>query len=71
MDKNTRLAIPSLLEALRESMKGTSETKILSLRIHDALVKARVPGYLEAHECRFDHPLSNLGIQVHRNNFAW
>jgi len=52
-------------------MKGTSETKILSLRIHDALVKARVPGYLEAHECRFDHPLSNLGIQVHRNNFAW
>ena len=68
MDKNTRLAI---VEALRESMKGTSETKILSLRIHDALVKARVPGYLEAHECRFDHPLSNLGIQVHRNNFAW
>ena len=67
MDKNTRLAI---VEALRESMKGTSETKILSLRIHDALVKARVPGYLEAHECRFDHPLSNLGIQVHRNNFA-
>jgi hypothetical protein len=51
-------------------MKGTSETKILSLRIHDALVKVRVPGYLEAHECSFDHPLSEFGIQVHRNNFA-
>ena len=51
-------------------MKGTSETKFLSLRIHDPLMNARVPGYLEAHEGSFGHPLSELGIQVHRNNFA-
>lgn len=60
MDKNTRLAIPGLLEALRESMKSTSETKILSLPVHDALVEARVPGDLEAYECSFDRPPSEL-----------
>jgi hypothetical protein len=42
MDKDTKLAILSLLEALRESMENTSETRISSLRIDDALVKARV-----------------------------
>jgi hypothetical protein len=51
MDKDTSLAILSLLEALRESMQSTSETRISSLRMHDALVKARVPGHLEAYEC--------------------
>jgi hypothetical protein len=83
IDKDTKLAILSLLEALRESMKSTSETRILSLRIHDALVKARVPSYPEVYECSFDRPLSELasvenklahlvdaGIQVPRNNFA-
>ena len=51
-------------------MKSAPETRILSLRIHDALVKARGPGYLEVYECSFDRPLSELGIQVLRNNFA-
>jgi len=83
IDKGTKLAILSLLEALRELMKSKSEMRILSLRFHDALVKARVPSYLEAYESGFDHPLSELtsdekklahlvdaGIQVTRNNFA-
>ena len=60
VDKDTKLAILSLLDALRESMKGTSETRISSLRIHDLLVKACVPSYLGASECRFHPPLSEL-----------
>jgi hypothetical protein len=28
----------------------SSETRFFALRIHEALVKARVPGYLEAYE---------------------
>ena len=48
------------------------------------MVEACVTSYLEASECSFDHPLSELAslenklahfvdtvIQVHRNNFAW
>jgi hypothetical protein len=64
-------------------MKSTSEPRISPLRIPDVLVEARVPSYLEASECSFNHPLSELAsvenklaqfvdtdIQVLRNNFA-
>jgi hypothetical protein len=64
-------------------MKSMSQTKILSLRIHDALAKGRISSNLDAYECTFDRPLSELtgvenklahlsdpGIQVRRNNFA-
>jgi hypothetical protein len=64
-------------------MKDASETRILTLQIHEALVKARVPGYLEAYESRYDNPLSELtdvksklahlvdaGIQALRKNCA-
>ena len=64
-------------------MKSMSQTKILSLRIHDALAKGRIPSNLEAYECTLDHPLSELtavenklahpsdpSIQVSRKNFA-
>jgi len=60
VDKDTKLAILSLLDALRESMKSTSETRISSLRIDHVLVKACVPSYLGASECSFDPPLSEL-----------
>jgi hypothetical protein len=30
-------------------MRGPSQTRALTLQIHKALVKARVPGYLEAY----------------------
>jgi hypothetical protein len=64
-------------------MKSASEIRMSSLRIHNALVKARVMRYPEVYECSFDRPLSELtsvennlahlvddGIQVLRNNFA-
>jgi hypothetical protein len=60
MDKDTRLAIISILEVSREAMKGASEARILTLQIHEALVKARVPGYLEAYESRCDTLFSQL-----------
>jgi hypothetical protein len=50
MEKDTKAAILTLLEALRESMKGTSEKSTSSLRMRDALVEARLPGYLEPYE---------------------
>jgi len=60
IDEDTKLANLSLFEAQRESMKSTSKTRISSLRIHDLLVKARVPSYLKAYESSFDHPLSQI-----------
>jgi len=60
MDKNTSLAIISILEVSREAMKCASEARILTLQIHEALVKARVPGYLEAYES----PCENLFFQL-------
>ena len=57
--------------------------RFLTLPIHEALVKARGPSYLEAYESRYDHPLSELtevkskpahlvdaGIQALRKNCA-
>ena len=83
MDKDTRLAILDILELSQEVMKDASEARILTLQIHEALVKARVPGYLEAYESRNDNPLSALtdlnsklahlvdaGIQALRKNCA-
>jgi hypothetical protein len=82
IDQDARLAILSLLKALRESMKSTSQTRNLSLRIHDAPENARVPNHLEVYECSFDRPLSaltgvenklahlvNTGVRVLRNYF--
>ena len=60
VDKDTRLAILSILEVSQEAMKVASETRILTLQIHEALVGARVSGYLEAYESRHDDPLSEL-----------
>ena len=83
MDKDTRLAILSILEISQEVMKDASETRILTLQIHEALVKARVPGYLEAYQSFYDNRLSEVtdvksklehlvhaGIQALRKNFA-
>jgi hypothetical protein len=43
MDKDTRFAIISILEVSQEVTKGASGAPILTLQIHEALVKARVP----------------------------
>ena len=60
VNKDTKLAILSILEALHEAMKRASETHLLTLQIHEALVKARVPDYLEAYDFRDDNPPPEL-----------
>jgi hypothetical protein len=83
VDKDTRLAILNILEVSQEAMKSASETRILILQMHEALVKARIPGYLEAYEARHNTPYSKLaavksrlahlidsGIQELRKNCA-
>jgi len=83
VDKDTRLAILNILEVSQEAMKSAAETRILILQIHEALVKARIPGYLEAYEARLNTPCSKLaavksklahlidaGIQELRRNSA-
>jgi len=60
MDNDTRLAIISILEVSQEATKGASGEPILTLQIHEALVKARVPGYLEAYESRDEKLFSEL-----------
>jgi hypothetical protein len=46
MDKDTRLALVDIVEVSQAAMQSASEAQMLSLRIHDALPKACVPGYL-------------------------
>jgi hypothetical protein len=60
MDKDTRLAMISIPEVSQEAMKGAFEARLLTLQIHEALVKARVPGYLEAYESRRENLFSQL-----------
>lgn len=60
MDKDTGLAMISILEVSQEAMKGASEARLLTLQVHEALVKARVPGYLEAYESRCENLFSQL-----------
>ena len=60
MDKDTRLASIGILEVAREAMKGASQARILTLQVHEALVKARVPGYLQAYESRGENPFAQL-----------
>jgi hypothetical protein len=83
MDKDARLTIIGILEVSREAMKRASEARILTLQIQEALVRARVPGYLEAYESPCENLFSQLtevksklahvvdaGIQALRENCA-
>ena len=67
----------------RQAMRGACKKRFLTLPIHEALVKARVPSYPEAYESRYDHRLSELtevksnpahlidaGVQALRKNCA-
>ena len=49
MDDETKIAIADLLEMSENLLRNTSEVRLFSLRIHDALVQAHIPGYLEAY----------------------
>jgi len=50
VDPDIKTAILELCELCRETLVNASETRLTALRIHQALVDAKVPGYLEAHE---------------------
>ena len=60
MDKDTRLALVDIVEVSQATMQSASEARMLSLRIHDALLKACVPGYLEAYESGDDNLVCEL-----------
>jgi hypothetical protein len=60
VDKDTRFANISILEVSQEATKGAPGARILTLQIHEALVKARVPGYLEAYEFCCENLFSEL-----------
>ena len=73
MDKDTKLAFVNILEVSQETMQSASEARDLSLRIHEALLKARVPGYHEAYESGDDnmHLLRQLtGIREKLSRFV-
>jgi hypothetical protein len=50
VDPDTKTAFLELCELCQETLISASETRLIALRTHEALVNARVPGYLEAHE---------------------
>ena len=50
MDDDTRTAILELCQLCEEILISASETRLIALRTHEALVNAHAPGYLEAHE---------------------
>ena len=57
MDSDTRTVLLALCELSRDTFMTASETRLAALRIHEALVNAGVPGYLEAYDSntvRFD-----------------
>jgi hypothetical protein len=71
VDKDTRLAILNILEVSQETIQSASEARMLSLRIHEALLKARVPGYLEAYESAEDTLLGELtGVKDKLSRFV-
>ena len=71
MDRDTKLAFVNILEVSQETMQSASEARNLSLRIHEALLKARVPGYLEAYESGDDSLLRGLtGIKDKMSRFV-
>lgn len=49
MNPEIKTAILELCELCREALISAAETRLIALRIHQALVNAKVPGYLEAH----------------------
>jgi hypothetical protein len=55
MDSDTKAVFLALSQLCQETLKSASETRFVILRIHEALVKARVPGYLEAYESNEVH----------------
>jgi hypothetical protein len=50
MDRDARLAFVRMLELSQQTARNRSGARILSLRIHDALLQSKVPGFLEAFE---------------------
>jgi len=50
MDSDTKAVLLNLCHLCRETLKSTSETRLLALRIHEALMNAQVPGYFEEYE---------------------
>jgi len=50
MDSDTKVVLQALCQLCQETLKNASETRLVALRMHEALLKARVPGYLEAYE---------------------
>jgi hypothetical protein len=60
VDKDIRLTIISILDVSQEAMKGASKARTLTWQIREALVQARVPGYLEASQARCENLFSQL-----------
>ena len=50
MDPDIKKAILELCQLCQEILISASETRLIALRTHEALVNAHIPGYLEAHE---------------------
>jgi hypothetical protein len=46
-EENKKLTL-DLIGLCQDSIRTSSEARLLTLRIHDALIKARVPGYIQA-----------------------
>ena len=60
MDTDTRIGIICILEVSQEATKGASGPRTLTLQIHEAPVKTRVPSYLEAYESCSENLFSEL-----------
>jgi hypothetical protein len=50
VDTETKTLLLELCGLCQEALKSASETRAIALRIHEALVRARVPGYLDTHQ---------------------
>jgi hypothetical protein len=66
VDPETKTAFLELCQLCQETLISASETRLIALCTHEALVNARVPGYLEAHKSTgADSKLEQLKRDLH------
>jgi hypothetical protein len=50
MDADTKAVLLELSQLCQGALESASQARLMALRVHEALINAEVPGYLDAYE---------------------
>jgi len=50
MDADTKAVLLELCQFCQGTLESASQVRLMALRVHEALISARVPSYLDAYE---------------------